>query len=414
VAAASAMAQLPITGNNIAEAATANSIDELYEISKDYKQFDQKNEVFCRWEWDERFMPRPKPTIAPGSPGYTVLDIAAGLAAWTVAVSFNSRFGAMSGNDGLFSWFSLGATQFPPKPWITEPREASQAIKRFAHDIGGVDAVGITTVDPRWVYTDWFHRATKESGKIELSLTADKPEIKEDGTKVIPEKMKYVIVMLHRQPFEMINTTPYAASHGATGVGYSKMANSAPTVAEFIRGLGYNAIPMANDTMLSVPLAIQAGLGEVGRSGLLISTIGPNVRISKILTDLPLASDKPVNLGVRDFCQSCKKCARECPSGAIPDGDMTTKGYNISNNDGIKKWYVDCEKCRIFWEENMGGVSCSRCIAVCPYNKPEGYWTHELGNKLAPIIGGGLVTIDDWMGYGKVLESEDYWKKPIE
>jgi len=408
VAAASAMAQLPITGNNIAEAATANSIDELYEISKDYKQFNQKNEMFARMEWDTKFIPPPKPTITPGSPGYTVLDIAAGGAAGTVANTLGTGFGWRSGNEGLYSWSSLGAAKPPQEPWKADPAEASKAIKRFAHD-NRIDAVGITTVDPRWVYTDWFHRGTKESGKIELSSTADKPEIKEDGTKVIPTKMKYVIVLLHRMPFEMVSTSPYVLGHAGTQVGYSLMAYGASTIAEFIRGLGYNAIPAGNDTMLSIPLAIQAGLGELGRNGLLMSTIGPNVRISKVITDLPLATDKPVNLGVRDFCESCKKCARECPSGAISEGDMTTEGFNISNNDGIKKWYVDCEKCRVFWNEN-GGAGCIRCIATCPYNKPEGYWTHELGNKLAPILGGGLVTVDDWMGYGKIVESEDYWK----
>lgn len=411
VAATAALTQLPVTGNNTVQAATANSIDEFYEISKDIKRFDQKNEMFARMEWDQKFIPPPKPLVNTSTPGYSVLDTAAGNATWTVSNSLNTGWGWRSGNEGLYSWSSLGVVKPPKEPWSADPQEAAHAIKLFARD-NGVPMTGITTVDPRWVYTGWFHRGTKESGKIELSDTADKPEIKEDGTKVIPTRLKYVIVMLHPMPYEMVSSAPSAIGNAGTGVGYSGMAYAAPTMAEFIRGLGYTALPMGNDTMLSIPLAIQAGLGELGRHGLLISPIGPRVRISRVLTDLPLATDKPINLGVREFCNGCKRCAKECPSQSISEGDMTMEGPNISSLHGVKKWYVNCETCRVFWVEN-GNNPCIRCISVCPYNKPDGYWTHQLGSKFAPILGGTLATIDDWMGYGKQVEAKDYWKSPL-
>jgi len=55
--AALALSQLPpgrskSPGIPVAEAAVANSIDELYEISPDLKQFDQKNEMYARVLWD--------------------------------------------------------------------------------------------------------------------------------------------------------------------------------------------------------------------------------------------------------------------------------------------------------------------------------------------------------------------------
>lgn len=411
IAATAAMAQLPVTGSKTVQAATANSIDDLYEISKNLKRFDQRNEMFARMEWDPKFMPPPKPLVNADTPGYSVLDSAAGWATWTVTNALGTVWGWRSGDEGLYSWSTLGVAKPPQKPWEATPEEAAHAVKLFNRDIG-VSATGITTLDIRWVYSNWFHRGTKKSGKIEISETATKAELLEDGTRVIPAKMKYVIVMLENMPYEMVCTSPYAPANGAAGLGYSKMAFYAATVAEFIRGLGYNAIPLAGDTALCIPQAIEAGLGEVGRNGMLISTIGPRVRIYRVITDLPLATDKPVNLGVREFCKSCKKCARECPSQAIPEGDMTTEGPNISSHNGVKKWYVDCEKCRLFWNEN-GGNACIRCVAACPYNKPDNFWTHELGNKIAPILGGGLVTIDDWMGYGKILETKDYWKRPL-
>lgn len=45
---------------------------------------------------------------------------------------------------------------------------------------------------------------------------------------------------------------------------------------------------MVNDISLSIPLAIEAGLGELGRNGLLITKdFGPCVRLCKIFTTCP-------------------------------------------------------------------------------------------------------------------------------
>ncbi|WP_368292907.1 reductive dehalogenase [Dehalobacter sp. TBBPA1] len=412
LAATAAMTQLPFGENQIADAASYNSIDDVYQISKDIKRFNQKNDMFCRVFWDAKFIPPPKPTVNTSTPGYSIRDIAAGTAAWTVANSLGTYFGWRSGDEGLYSWNSLGVTKPPQQPWQASPEEAAHAVKLFAKD-NGAGMTGITTVDSRWIYSEYYHRGTRKSGGIEWSDTAQKPEILEDGTKVIPSRLKYCIVMLHPMPYEMVKTAPSAVGHAGTGVGYSMMAYCAASMAEFIRGLGYTAIPMGNDTTISVPLAIQAGLGEIGRNGLLVTPIGPGVRISKVITDLPLTVDKPINLGVRSFCQSCKRCAVACPSQAISHDDMTTEGPNISSMNGIKKWYVDCEKCRVYWSE-CAENACIRCVAACPFNKPQGYWTHSLGSKIAPIVGGTtLATIDDWMGYGKQLSCDDYWKKPI-
>ena len=137
---------------------------------------------------------------------------------------------------------------------------------------------------------------------------------------------------------------------------------------EFIRNLGYDAIESGNDIALSIPLAIDAGLGELGRNGLLITPqYGPRVRLCKIFTDLPLEPDKPIEFGVKEFCKECKLCAKYCEAGAISmDDEPSFDGVCPSNNPGVLKWYVDVEKCYLFWLEN--GMSCSTCIKVCPYN----------------------------------------------
>ena len=79
------------------------------------------------------------------------------------------------------------------------------------------------------------------------------------------------------------------------------------------------AVASMNDSALAIPLAVQAGLGEVGRHSLLITReYGPRLRLDKIFTDMPLEIDEPVRFGVKEFCDICQRCSAACPPRAIP------------------------------------------------------------------------------------------------
>ena len=57
-----------------------------------------------------------------------------------------------------------------------------------------------------------------------------------------------------------------------------------------------------------------AGIGWQGKSLLIVSPqYGPRIRLSTILTDMPLSSDKPV----RNRCGTCNECTKACPASAI-------------------------------------------------------------------------------------------------
>ena len=57
----------------------------------------------------------------------------------------------------------------------------------------------------------------------------------------------------------------------STSAGYSWSGLTAVSLAEAVRFMGYVAIPCMNETAMSVPLAIDAGLGQLGRLGYLIT-----------------------------------------------------------------------------------------------------------------------------------------------
>jgi len=63
-------------------------------------------------------------------------------------------------------------------------------------------------------------------------------------------------------------------------------------------------------------LGVLAGLGWIGRNNLLVNEkLGSQFRLVSILTDMPLAIDKPS----KKDCGNCRLCIKICPGGAIQE-----------------------------------------------------------------------------------------------
>jgi len=310
-----------------------------------YGRFDERRTVFMRRFWDRdasffevEYRSGAAERIAHGDPGYSRIDFARVLASWTVHDAFG----------GAFSWKRLGQAdpammQLGKYP-VEDPAQMSAEVKRTAR-MFGADLVGICRVDPRWIYSH-----DRSGDPI-----------------VIPDDYQSAIVLGIAMDRDDLMTSPSYASAAATGVGYSRMAFATACLAEFLRNLRYGAIPMGNDTALSIPLAIDAGLGQLGRNGLLITPeYGARVRLCKVFTDLPLEPDRPIDFGLTDTCRTCRKCADACEGKAI--SDARDPSYDIacpSNNDGILRWAVHADRCYDFWTKNT--AACSNCIAACPF-----------------------------------------------
>nr|HDO80480.1 reductive dehalogenase [Candidatus Bathyarchaeota archaeon] len=377
-------------------ASPVDRIDDLYFVSPSYRRFNQKFDVFSRSTWDPRIkrlrgedLPlRVSKRIEGGEEGFKLEDYALMQGAWTVTVFAEWE----TGNRGLLSWRPVSFDVNPSSVilfqsvrkgrgyvWKGGPGEASMIVKRAALAYGA-GMVGVCELDRRWVYSHQWNREAMREKEVVFE-DVDEP-YETDDKYVIPEDVRYAVVMVVPMDVEMLKLSPTPIADAATGLGYSRAVALAASLAEFIRGLGYTAIPCVNDTALSIPLAISAGLGQLGRSGLLITPkYGPAVRICKVLTSLPLAPDRPVDYGITSFCEKCTRCAESCPVGAISFGERTTEARTISNNPGVLKWPIDPEKCISYWMQN--GLSCSTCIRVCPFTrvnrvgKPGEWWEME-------------------------------------
>jgi reductive dehalogenase len=366
----------------------------------DYR-FDQKNEMFKRSLWDPSFEDIitsrfQEDVVYPDKPGWRKLDFAAQNAAWNVEWGFG--MGNSRSNSGLYAWDGVQprAERFVKAggKFRNSPEGMSRQVKAVALRLGA-DLVGICRVHPNWVYSHEYNAITRERYPMQL-----------------PEGCSSAVVLAIEMDYRTLRSSSMVLQGVTTGLAYSKMAFVANTVAAFIRGLGYRAVPCGNDTALSVPLAMAAGLGEWSRMGLLITErFGPRVRLCKVFTDLPLEPDRYRPFGVVEFCDTCKTCAVHCPSQAIPHGDRTTNGPNQSNHSGVRKWYVNAEKCYGYW--GLRRVSCTQCLRICPFNKPPGR-LHDLTRLLirkAPFFNRWLARLDEVFGYQKLFPTDEFWKR---
>ncbi|WP_171232827.1 reductive dehalogenase [Ruegeria sp. HKCCA4812] len=250
----------------------------------------------------------------------------------------------------------------------------------------GVDAVGLSRC-PEWAW--YSHDAT--------------------GEEIVPP---------HDQAISMIIDQGYETMEGASGDDWISVAQSmraylrfsllGGVIAQQIRNLGYKAKAhtVMDGEVLQPPLLLLSGLGEVSRIGEVILNpyLGPRLKSGVVTTDMPMTHDKPIDFGLQTFCESCNKCARECPSGAITAGPkLMFNGYEI--------WKSDSQKCATYRVTTPGGAMCGRCMKTCPWNL-EGLFAERPFRWAAmniPAAAPALARLDDAVGNGGLNDIKKWW-----
>jgi len=232
----------------------------------------------------------------------------------------------------------------PPRSTLTAA-QMTPYIKGLAHYYGAY-TVGITELRPYHVYS----HIGRGSGIYGAPITLDH---------------RYAIAFTVEMDHAMLGAAPNAPVVMESARQYVEAARVALQLGYLIRSLGYPARAHidGNYRVIAPLVARDAGLGEIGRIGLLMTPeLGPRVRLGVVTTDLPLIPDQRRNdMSVIDFCRICKKCAENCPSRAIPFGDR-------EEIDGALRWRINPDRCFRYW--NLVGTDCGRCVAVCPYSHP--------------------------------------------
>lgn len=268
-----------------------------------------------------------------------------------------------------------------PAP-LPEPAVLSRKIKALA-SFCGADLVGICRLDPAYVAS---HRGDEYS--------VGTPRF---GEPIVLEH-RFAVALAFARDYAMVRAGHSYIDGNDGAQTYNRAAVTACQLAGVIREMGYpaKAHHERSEEILQVPVAVAAGLGELGRLGMLITPrYGPRVRLAAVTTDLPLVPDEPVDIGVQAFCRICRKCAACCPSGAIAKGGQIVVR-------GVRKWVIRPVNCLAFWGADKDSWDdCSTCIAVCPYNRPDDWFTrlhHRpwffMGLK-QPSVGRLMLLVDD-------------------
>jgi ferredoxin len=222
-----------------------------------------------------------------------------------------------------------------------DPVEMARKIKEFAIYLGAADC-RVAKLKQEWVYT----RYSPELG----------------GGPVDDMDYENIICMPVLHDPEMKKIGRGYAQETEDGWIYTYCSLVSVIIAHFIRSVGYRAraLPSSNAPYFAVPAFIDAGIGEQGRHSFVVNKqYGCNWRPAAVVTDMPLAINKPVDFGLQDFCTKCKLCAEYCPSHAL-----TFEGKGVER--GVRRWCFDSDKCNKYWQQI--GNSCCICQSVCPWN----------------------------------------------
>lgn len=224
----------------------------------------------------------------------------------------------------------------------TAAADPSRFLKDAALELGAV-AAGWARLEPAFVYSH-------------------KGRFVEDHGRPVDLDHPFVLVFLVEMDRDAMRTAPRAPTLRESALQYCRAARVSLHLEALLRRLGHPAKQHydAHYDVILPPLAVAAGLGEMGRNNILIADrFGSRVRIGAVSTAFPAAPDRPASLGADAFCAVCRKCAENCPGRALTTGAKTAVL-------GVAKWPTRVEKCYRYWRRV--GTDCGVCMACCPFS----------------------------------------------
>lgn len=232
--------------------------------------------------------------------------------------------------------------------------ERLDRIRPFLESTFGGDRTIVAENKPETIVTGGPDHAFTASGIESVTL--------QQARDYLPEARSVIVIGLH-YPDALAER---AAAPPAENVGpyCSFVRNDSMTIlqewaydlARLLRGRGYQAAVTADLEgfgsavhLLNRFPAVCAGLGEIGRCGMLLTPeFGATQRCLTVITDAVLDQDE-VYKGAK-LCIDCHTCARACPVGAI--GDETVR----LSVDGAEFEFAKVDRLRCEWANRFGLV----------------------------------------------------------
>ena len=236
---------------------------------------------------------------------------------------------------------------FQVKERVTIPKNFHQNIKEITKHYGAKD-VGIVKLKKHHYYSHHGMQSTA-IGKNLYGLKTD-------------QSYTHAIVYIIPMNLDMINRSPHFETFLASQDSYLNLAYTGSKLALYLKNLGYSTVFQSEAYYLTpmVPLAYDAGLGEIGMANHLVHPkYGDAIRIGAVLTTLPLETSQPIDFGLKAFCKRCALCLMNCPSRSITHRTRDINGYQF--------YKFNDQTCFALWKNT--GTDCGTCIQSCPFTQ---------------------------------------------
>ena len=243
-------------------------------------------------------------------------------------------------------------------------------IKQRATQLG-FDLVGITNasaIAPEQVAQ--FKKWLAKGSAARMDYLHRNFEKRTNPAKLLDSAESVICVALnYNRPADSEPKPDYPAGHIALYARYEDYHSFIKTrlfqLADFIDSIAENK-PRFKICVDSVPLAERAlaqraGLGFIGKNHMLKNpTLGPQLFLGEIITDLKLPPDLPAKTN----CGSCTKCLKACPTGALDPAGNFDANKCISYLTIEHKGVIAAE-----FHKKIGNrlFGCDQCVLACPY-----------------------------------------------
>ncbi|MBN2806532.1 MAG: tRNA epoxyqueuosine(34) reductase QueG [Prolixibacteraceae bacterium] len=244
----------------------------------------------------------------------------------------------------------------------------SSQIKTKAHELG-FSACGIAPVRKLAEEEARYHAYLNEQYHGEMSYLVRNIDKRLDPAQLVEGAKSVVVVLLNYFP-EQLQTgsgVPLIAKYAYGKDYHVVIKEKLKTLFEYIQN---ELTPVKGRIFTdSAPVlerawAVQAGLGWIGKNGLLLNReLGSFFFIGELIIDLELDYDQPYQ---KEHCASCTQCLSACPTQAF-----------------AKPYVLDARKCISYLTIELKGdipdhfksklmrraFGCDICQDVCPWNQ---------------------------------------------
>lgn len=258
--------------------------------------------------------------------------------------------------------------QHTPMCYNESMTDLKQQIISIAKSVG-ISKIGFTTADN----FDYLKASLIQSQEDGTNSGFEHKNIDERvNPKLLLDNAKTIISIAVAYPNklpEMPKKSTYKRgkfSPSSWGIDYhdiltEKMSKLAQAISELTDEFDHKAM-VDTGALVDTAVARRAGIGFIGKSGLVISKeFGSYMFLGELITNLDIEPDEPVDYG----CGDCDRCVTFCPTEAL-NGDTTMNAKRCLSFQTQTTGMID-EEFRIKTKSILYG--CDICQIVCPYNK---------------------------------------------